>query len=60
MNYEDGVISAITGAQPAKKIVADRNFVQSNPEKANEWGRLYIDSLALMGALHFKPRAHSG
>lgn len=31
VNYEDGVISAITGAQPAKKIVADRNFVQSNP-----------------------------
>lgn len=28
-------------------------------EQTNEWGRLYIDSLALMGALHFKPRAHS-
>lgn len=28
-------------------------------ERTNEWGRLYVDSQALLGALHFKPRAHS-
>lgn len=47
--FEDHLLAQLYGAEDVIELC----------EKANEWGRLYIDSLSLMGALHFKPRAHS-
>lgn len=48
--FEDHLLTQFHGAEDCITLC----------EQTNEWGRLYIDSQALMGALHFKPRAHSG